>query len=66
MKYVLCLVFLFTTWILGVAVWVAPLVNFTWLLVKDVTLFSWWYVLWIALSLLVAIIGFVITRIAID
>jgi hypothetical protein len=41
--------------ILGHTAWVSSLVNFVWLLVKDVTLFSWWWPIGFAVGFLVAI-----------
>lgn len=48
-------------WGFGQALWILPVVNFSWLLFKDKTLFSWWVVLWVGIafivSLLIAIVG---------
>lgn len=56
MKVLTTLIFTITTTILGHAIWIVPLVNFVWLLVKDVTLFSWIWCLNVVIMFFVSLI----------
>ena len=44
-------------WFFGNATWIAALVNFLWLLVKDQSLFSWWFVVGSAIAAVLSIIA---------
>jgi hypothetical protein len=53
----------------NVIAWSLPIltvVNFAWLLVKDVTLFPWIWLLWLLIALIVSIIGVFLTAAALQ
>jgi uncharacterized membrane protein len=49
-----------TAYILGWSLPILSIVNFLWLLVKDVTLFSWWWVVWMGIGFVLSILGVIV------
>ena len=56
----------FTAWLTGNALWIAPLVNFVWLLFKDKTLFPWIWVLYIGIAFLVSLIITLVSAVTLE
>lgn len=61
MNTILKIISTLSIWFFANATWIGAIVNFLWLLVKDVQLFSWWYIFWFAFITLISIVGLVIS-----
>lgn len=48
------------SWFFGNATWILAVANFLWLLFKDNTLFSWWWIVGSAVAFIVSLALFII------